>query len=198
MTDAILSRRSVRKYNPEEVSEEKIKKVLEAGIAAPSAKNRQPWKFVVVRGSAKAEMLAAMEKGILREREGNGILPDSICHSKSALFTHKIMEQAPVTIFILNPLGKRLTEALDLEERIYEICNMQSIGAAIENMTLEAVNQGLGSLWICDIFFAYEELTEWLNEEGELTAALSLGYAAENPGKRPRMEFDQVVKWRSK
>ena len=43
-------------------------------------------------------------------------------------------------------------KALSMDERVSEICNSQSIGAAIENMTLEAAAQGLGSLWICNSF----------------------------------------------
>ena len=85
------------------------------------------------------------------------------------------MEQAPATILIVNTLGLGLSAPLTPEERIYEICNYQSIGAAIENMTLEAAKLGLGSLWICDIFFAYRELKEWMNAERELAAALSIG-----------------------
>ena len=46
---AIEQRRSVRSYADQEVEEEKVRKVLEAGIRAPSANNRQEWRFVVVR-----------------------------------------------------------------------------------------------------------------------------------------------------
>ncbi len=49
--EAISSRRSIRKFKPEAISEEKIKQVLEAGRLAPSAGNSQPWKFMVVRNS---------------------------------------------------------------------------------------------------------------------------------------------------
>ncbi len=45
----VLTRRSVRKYKSEPVSEEILKNILESGRQAPSATNRQPWHFVVVR-----------------------------------------------------------------------------------------------------------------------------------------------------
>jgi nitroreductase len=48
MIEPILSRRSIRKYTDEPVSEEQITKLLEAGMAAPSASNKKPWHFVVV------------------------------------------------------------------------------------------------------------------------------------------------------
>lgn len=47
--ETIQKRRSIRKYKPEPVSEEKLKIILEAARLAPSGGNRQPWKFVVVR-----------------------------------------------------------------------------------------------------------------------------------------------------
>ncbi|MEE3495655.1 MAG: nitroreductase family protein, partial [Butyrivibrio sp.] len=58
----IAARHSIRKYKAEAVNRDDIKKILEAGILAPSAKNRQPWKFIVVEGDKKAEALDVMEK----------------------------------------------------------------------------------------------------------------------------------------
>jgi len=50
--EAILTRRSVRKYTEKPVSDETVRKLLEAAMAAPSAHNRQPWHFIVVRDRA--------------------------------------------------------------------------------------------------------------------------------------------------
>lgn len=47
--EMILKRRSVRKYSGKPVEEAELTQLLEAGMAAPSARNRQPWQFVVVR-----------------------------------------------------------------------------------------------------------------------------------------------------
>lgn len=46
--DAILSRRSIRKYTKQPVPDEVIKELLEAGMSAPSAGNQQPWHFIVI------------------------------------------------------------------------------------------------------------------------------------------------------
>lgn len=82
------------------------------------------------------------------------------------------------------------------EERIYDICNIQSVSAAIQNMLLAATEKGLGSLWICNTYFAYAELTEWLNDGGELLAAVTLGYPDESPSARPRKPIEDVIEWR--
>ncbi len=46
---AILSRRSIRKYTVQPVSDEIIKKLLEAAMSAPSAGNEQPWHFIIIK-----------------------------------------------------------------------------------------------------------------------------------------------------
>lgn len=54
----IFKRRSIREFKPLPVSEEDIKALLEAGMAAPSARNLQPWHFVVIRKREKLNKLA--------------------------------------------------------------------------------------------------------------------------------------------
>lgn len=58
MTEWIRRRRSIRKYTGEPLTESQIRELLEAAMAAPSASNRQPWEFVVVRDRERREQLA--------------------------------------------------------------------------------------------------------------------------------------------
>lgn len=196
MIPAIENRRSIRKFSTKPIPQKDITEIIESGLKAPSAKNRQPWKFVVLQGQSKAEMLEVFRKGVAREESGNALLPDSTQHMMATKYTIQILEQAPVVIFVVNTLGKGIFAELTDEERVYEICNLQSVSAAIQNMLLEATSKGIGSLWVCDIYFAYQELAEWLNEEGELIAAVALGYPEESPKARPRKSFEDVVVWK--
>lgn len=193
--DTITQRRSIRKFKPQAVSKEQLAAVINSGILAPSSKNRQPWRFVVVTGNSKENALAAMERGLEREKRCP-FLPDSADFLSDAENTLKVMRQAPAVIFVVNTLGTDLRKPLSADERVYEICNTQSIGAAIENMSLKAVELGLGSLWICNTFFAFEELSEFLNMEGALFAALAVGYPDEDPSPRPRRSIEEVTEWR--
>lgn len=195
MINSILNRRSIRKYKSDEVSEEVILKIIEAGMLAPSAKNRQPWKFVAVTGKSKISMLKAMEKGLEREK-ARPLLPNSTNDFSDAENTFRIMKQAPLIIFVINRFGISIDKAITPEERVYEICNPQSIGAAIENMSLIADDLGLGSLWICNTYFSYYELCEWLKTDKSLFAALAIGYADESPKARPRLNMDIVFERR--
>ncbi len=196
MIQAIINRRSIRKFKPLEVPKSLIEEVLKAASLAPSSKNRQPWKFIVVTGEAKKQMLDVMKKGLERERM-MPFLPDSAQYLRGAEQTLFTMAQAPVTIFVVNTLGLDLLCELSTDARVFELCNAQSIGAAMENMALAATELGLGSLWICDTYFAHEELSQWLNTEGEFFAAMALGYGDESPTARPRKETREIVEWRN-
>jgi len=58
--DAIKARRSIRKYRSEPIPEEKLRNILEAARLAPSAGNRQPWRFVVVQNTNRKKALAEL------------------------------------------------------------------------------------------------------------------------------------------
>ena len=197
MIPEIYNRRSIRKFLEKPLPKEELAEIIQSGIKAPSSKNRQPWRFIVVQGREKEAMLKAFRRGISREENGTPFLPESRQHLGSAKYTVEIMAKAPAIVFVVNPLGKDISSSLTAEERVSEICNIQSIGAAIENMLLAAEERGIGSLWICDIYFAYSELCAWLNCEGQLVAAVAFGYPDESPQARPRKRFEDVVVWRS-
>ncbi|MDD1733060.1 MAG: nitroreductase family protein [Methanothrix sp.] len=63
ITEAIRSRRSIRKYQDRSIEEEKLLRVLDTGRMAPSARNLQDWKFIVVRDQDKRKMLSEAANG---------------------------------------------------------------------------------------------------------------------------------------
>jgi nitroreductase len=185
--DAIAARRSIRKFQDTTIPDEMLHTILMAAIQAPSGKNKQPWRFVIVKGDKRIEMVRVMREGI-----ANTVARGE--ETGSSKWSVQVMEQAPVTIFIFNPEGKQPWLEHTTDQMIWDVVDIQSIGAAIQNMLLAAQDLGLGSLWICDVFFAYEELYEWLGEKGEMIAAVSFGYPGESPAARPRKAFDEVVR----
>ena len=185
--DAIAARRSIRKFKDIPIPEEMLQTILEAGIQAPSACNRQPWQFIIVQGEKKVKMLRIMRDRIARDKaRGEDI--------GSSEWSAHVMEEAPVTVFVFNPEGLRPWRKHTVEQMFMDVLDIQSIGAAIQNMLLAAEDQGLGSLWICDVFIAYKKLCKWLGEKGELIAAVSFGYADESPAARPRKPMSKVVR----
>ena len=160
MIEEIKNRRSIRKYKQTEIPAEIIHQIIQAGRLAPSGKNKQPWKFLVYGKEAKRELLLSMEAGIQRELNGNSLLPDSGYGLPDARNTLRIMREAPVLIVVMNPYGKSPFENITVDERVTEIVDSLSAGAAIQNMLLEAERLGVGTLWIANTCFAYPELVE--------------------------------------
>ena len=186
--EVIAARRSIRRFKDKPVPDEVLQAILRAGTQAPSGKNRQPWQFVVITGEKRAEMVRVMREGIAKAQAQGEDLGSS---EGSA----RIMEQAPVTVFIFNPHGIHPWLTRSIEQMFSDVVNIQSVGAAIQNMLLAAQNLGIGSLWICDVFYAYEELCDWLGEKSQMIAAVCLGYADESPDARPRKPIPEVVHW---
>lgn len=194
--DSISKRRSIRKYKPQPVDKDIINEIIRAGMLAPSAKNRQPWKFIVYTGRHKEELLAEMEKGLINTQKELSHLPDSEYMFSDAFNTLKIMREAPVIIMVLNTNGGSPFAPADPFARITEICDSLSIGAAVENMLLKATELGIGTLWIANTSYAYNELVNYIGTTAQLTGAVALGYPDEAPFPRPRKSFDEIAEYR--
>jgi nitroreductase len=117
--EAIAKRRSIRKFKDTPIPDDALQTILTAASQAPSAKNRQPWRLVVVSGEGRAEMVRLMREGIVRmvaRGEDTG----------SSDWTAGVMEQAPVTLFVFNPHGLHPSLAHSVEEMFLAVTNVQS------------------------------------------------------------------------
>ncbi len=154
--EAITSRSSTRGYTKEEVKEEDLQKILEAGLKAPTAVNRQEIHFTVVKGNDPALKKLDEEKNRLR---GQSNLP------------HNFYYEAPVLILLSADKSFHWNEV--------------DAGIAVENMSLTAEELGLGSLIIGSVYdvFRGENREEFerlfaFPEGYEYEIALAVGYKA--------------------
>ena len=194
--DSIEKRRSIRKYTDQMVPHALIRALVRAASLAPSAKNRQPWKYLVYTKQAKHDLLQHMAAGLEREKHGKPVLPESAFGLPDAVHTLRIMEEAPVLLLIMNPNGSSPYEPIDTDHRVSEICDSLSIGASVENLLLRATELGLGTLWIANTCFAYPELMAAIGEPGQLVGAIAVGYPAEQPAQRPRKKMEEILEYR--
>jgi len=185
--DAIAQRRSIRRFKPDLIPEDVLHTILDAGIQAPSGKNKQPWRFVIVKEDQRHEMVRILKEGIAKAK-ANGMDPGS------SEYTARIMQSAPVSVFVFYSDGQSPWLPHSIDQMIDEVVDIQSIGAAIQNMLLAAQELGVGSLWICDVFYAYVALSDWLGEKGQMIAAVSFGYPAESPAARSRKSYGELVR----
>lgn len=197
MIEAIEKRRSIRRFIKKPIAKKDIMEIIEAGTLAPSEKHAQPWKFIVISGSGKKELARRMKAGIERNRNDlhatfgksyEALIP-------SAIYTMRILQQADTIIFVMNTKGKPYNEPLTMAEHLLELTDVQSVSAAIENMCLEATQRGIGSLWTCNIYLAYEEIKEWLQTDGEAVAAIAFGYTDREARKPARKPLEEVIDW---
>ena len=196
MIKEIENRRSIRKYKRHEISKEIIEDIIYSATLAPSAKNRQPWKFIVYQGEEKSKLVDVMHQGIKLEKITHKLMPEWAFAIPDAENTVRVMEEAPCLIAVLNTNQKTPFDSIEDEKRIVEICDSLSIGAAIENMILTATSYGLGTLWIANTCFAYNELIDYIETDSQLTGIVAIGFANETPAKRPRKPVADIVEYR--
>jgi nitroreductase len=205
VSEAIQRRVTIRKWKPAPVEKEKITKVLESGRRAPSWGNVQPWRFIVIQDKAKIDQLAKIAAGEQPQVSAAPVV--IVCCGKAEVFSRK-MHRESLKQLIEAGVMDWPEEFLDnvvleseqfapyiLGKEVMTIKAGEQIMISVAFMTLEAVNQGLGSCWVGAI--SPKETAKFLNlPEGMFVHDLFvLGYPDEDPKPRPRKEFNKVVFW---
>lgn len=181
--DSIKTRWSNYKYKNKDIPKDVIEDILNCGRLAPSAKNRQPWYFVVTTGNTKNEITNIMLSEVGRITDKDEI--KRIGHPCSLLSTARTIKKVPVLILIFRPNDKAWAKG----DRL-------SLGACIENMCLRATELGIGSLWILDTVYVEKEIQKVTNHEDmELVCGLLLGYPDQKPRKKIRKKLKDMMEW---
>ena len=197
LMDALLGRRSVRRYLNREVPEEVIERVLEAARWAPSPHGRQPWRFAVLRREeTKTRLAEAMGEEWRTNLEMDGQSAEVV--EKRLQGSRKRLLDAPVLVLLC-----LYSEDLDVypdavRQQSETMMAVQSLGAAAENALLAAYSLGLDAGWVCAPLFCPEKVTEALGLDPRLIphALLTLGYAEGDPPKRRgRKSLDELVNY---
>ncbi len=192
----LFERRSIRRYRPEPVPEELLRRLLTAAIWAPSAHNRQPWRFAVVmteaRKAALAEAMAERWRGDMK-RAGvpAGEIRARLQRSRQRLTGPPALVVGCMTMSDMDAYADaRLAEA----ERIMAI---QSLALALGNLMLAAHHQGLGSCWVCAPLFAPDAVRTALElpVDWEPQAIITLGWPDESRTSS-RKPLEEVVVWK--
>lgn len=183
LIETINNRRSIRKYKDIDISNNVIEDLINSARLAPSAKNRQPWEFMIVKDKTKNEIADIMLKQL---KESKVDLERKIYNANNSVKeTAYIMKEAPILILAFKP-----------KEDNWIIGDSLSIGAAIEHICLRATDLELGSLWIRDIVYTQKEIAKLVGKDDkELISAISIGYPDENPKQRPRKKLNELLEW---
>jgi len=178
--EAIKTRRSIRQYKTTPVDDKTLELVLEAARWAPSWKNTQCWRFIVVRdGRIKAEIANCL----IKSKRGDVFVDNAGTMA---------VKQAPVLIVACAELGKS-----GLNAGVFATDKgdwyMFDTALAMQNLVLAAQAMGLGTVHLG--LFDAKKAAEILGvPEGFCVVSMTpLGYPDEQPAVRPRKELSEIV-----
>jgi len=163
----IKTRYSVRSYQQKPVEKQKLLAVLEAARLAPSAKNFQEWRFVVVQDAETRQKLMA------------------------AANNQAFVGEAPVVIACC-------ATNVEYKMRCGQLCYPIDLAIAIDHMTLQAVEEGLGTCWVGSFYEDQVKNILAIPNEIRVVELLALGYPKDSPHPKNRFRLEKIAcfdKW---
>lgn len=166
--EVLEKRRSIRQFRTDrEVSKDRIQRLLQAAAASPSAGNRQPWHFYVVRSEQMKKSLS------------------------EAAYGQAFVMEAPVVIVVCADPGR---SAARYSERGRDLYCIQDTAIAATIIMLAAVDMGLASCWVGAFDETQAAQALRLPQFLRPVAMLTIGYAAKEPaGRTSRRPLSDVV-----
>ncbi|TVR23306.1 MAG: nitroreductase family protein [Anaerolineaceae bacterium] len=196
LRDVIFGRRSIRRYEPRPVPRPLILELLTAATWAPSAHNRQPWRFAVIESTGqKAHLAAQMGERLQRDLTADG-LPVAVIQQDVARSYQRITS-APVVI-LLSATMADMDAYPDKRRAGHEMTMaVQSVAMAGQNILLAAHDAGLGACWMCAPLFCPDVVRDALSLPADWLpqGMLTVGYPAQARSKTRRPLGDVTI-WR--
>ena len=163
LLDIIRTRRSVRKYKSDPIPEEVMERVMEAVRLAPSGKNGQPWKFIIVQDQEMKEKLAVASRG------------------------QKFMAGAPVVVAACG-----FPELSYQRQGNYMTSWTIDVSCAFDHLMLQAHEEGLGTCWIGAFEETEVKALLGVPEEVRVLALTPLGYPDGESRDRGRKPMNEI------
>jgi nitroreductase len=201
--EAVEARKSVREFQRRPVEEEKINRILEAGLKAPSNNHLRQWEFILVKDPdqrVRAAELVAKAKSIKNEMELEKALDrwqDQLqreMYRKAIPVQEKMLIDAPELLLVCYHLRKPLKEC----ETLYDLNDLASIWMCIENILLAMTAEGLyGVTAVPRETGALKKLLN-IPEGYEVAAAIPIGYPEDYTIKQKTTTLNEklhIDKW---
>jgi coenzyme F420-0:L-glutamate ligase/coenzyme F420-1:gamma-L-glutamate ligase len=189
----LRTRRSIRRFKPDPVPDSVVQIVLSTATYAPSAHNRQPWRFCIVTDlSVKSRLAEAMGTDFERD-----LTRDGVSHEKIQAQLKRSKDRitsAPVAILLCLDMSEMDSYPDEKRQHAERMMAIQSVAAAGLQLLLAAHAEGLGGVWVCSPLFAGETIRKTLNlsENWEPQAMFFIGYPDESPEARERKIIESV------
>lgn len=191
-------RRSVRRYRQSSISRDVVKRLLTTASSAPSAHNKQPWRFVILdRFASRHKLAQAMGRKLRQDRTTDGDAPELI--EADIERSYQRITQAPIAIVLCVDMRDMDRYPDQLRTDAEYLMAVQSTAMAAQNLLLAAQAEGLGACIMCAPLFCPEVVIESLQLSPQWRAQMlvTIGEPAA-PGKdRPRLPLDEITQWHS-
>lgn len=199
--DIVKARRSIRKFKPDPVPDEDIKKIIEAARWAMSGANGQPWEFIIVKSADIRLKIAEL----MREHHNfsyyfeKSRIPE-LRHPGGAVERHSLptFKDAPVIIVIAGDPRTYQATVLGHQFRSFDgsVFHM-NLGNAAMVVNLAAYAIGLGSAWISISPPTDSRLIQLLNipDYFKIYTIVPIGYPAYKPPETKRRNMEEIIHW---
>jgi nitroreductase len=197
VSEAIRTRRSIRKFKPDPIPEEKIKLLLESARLAPSGTNTQPWRFIVVRDDdtkTRLQRAAHNQRHVKRAPVIIVCCADLKAFKEFPVRVDELIESGALperTREVFIPYLKKGMSTVTKDALM--VAAAANVAIAVEHIVLQAVEIGLGTCWVR--WYEDNKVKEILDipDHIEVMALLPVGIPDEDPAPRPRLGLDTIV-----
>ncbi len=200
--EVVYRRRSVRRYKPEPVPIEDIKKMIEIASLAPSAHNLKPWRFIIVYNREIIKnIVEAVHKSVNAVVSSKNVPKDLAQKYERLRYYFTFYIDAPVIIVIcgekvITPSREAVRLAFPEKSSASPVNSIeQSISAATENLILTATALGYGSCWTTGPLVASDDIKKILNvpDNQDIYAIIPLGKPDKEVTPKKPQKFEEIA-----
>jgi len=202
LRNVIESRASVREFSTEEVCNDDLREMVRLAHLAPSVNNSQPWRFVAIKNRLLLEDMAAAVHTRILEMLPDGEDDERRRAKDQVDWFSTFFGKAPAVIAVLSRPYEAIVDCTlsdtllshDAMNAMRGHPDIESIGAAVENLLLAAEDMGYGACWLSGPLVAREELERLLDvsEPWRLAAMVAVGKPASTHRQREKKPLDEV------
>jgi len=192
----LRSRRSVRRFLPIELDPGVLARIIETASHAPSAHNRQPWRFAVLTHPESKTILAeSMAAGFRQDLTADGLSEAEI--ETLVNRSRKRVAQAPVVVVLCMDMSEMDTYPDEKRRQAERVMAIQSTALAGLQLQLAAQAEGLGTVWVCAPLFAPQAVRAALGlpEAWEPQGMLFIGFPDGEPKPKQMKPPAEVVRY---
>jgi nitroreductase len=201
--EAVRKRRTVREFDSRPVEEEKLKRVLEAGLRAPANAHLKEWEYILLRDpeNRRKALADALKARDLKDKKGVEELIKTMpyealkeVYRKSLPLQLTMMLEAPELLIVCYKMRKPLAQVKNL----FELNNLASVWCAVENIVLAMAAEGLYGCTYSP--YSTVDLKKYLGVPSDMEVAviIPIGYPKTQPEERKAGDLEKrlhIDKW---